>query len=360
MELKESEKIVNADFSELNYNGRIDFYDPLAPVFLFPASSVAMTFTGGTLKILIKNNHGYYDNYIGYILDGVQKKVLLANDNSIQEITLESGLQDNKSHEVILFKRQDGCHEFTFYGFITSKDSKVFRHSKNNRRCMEFYGDSAAAGELIEEHECALGAESEHNREYSNAWYSYASVTARNLKTQISIIAQGGISLLDNAGYLHEPVSIGMENIYDKLHFNPDLGNVCNWDFKGYVPNVVVIDIGQNDATGEDYMRKDKDGDKSTIWKNHYRKFVLNIRRRYPNALIILTTTIMNHHPSWDRAIGFICLDINDEKIVHFLYSNNGRGTPLCTRVWQAEQMAFELSMFIKSFEPEIWKTPKQ
>ena len=62
-------------------------------------------------------------------------------------------------------------------------------------------------------------------------------------------------------------------------------------------------------------------------WKQHYREFVLNIRRCYPNAFIVLTTTIINHHPSWDRAIGQICLNINDEKIHHFLYSCNGRGT---------------------------------
>jgi hypothetical protein len=310
-----------------------------------------MSFTGSTLKILVKNNHSYYDNYIGYILDGVQKKLLLSNDNVLQEITLAKDLQVDKPHKVILFKRQDGCHEFTFYGFIIYKDSKVNAPTKKLRRCMEFYGDSAATGELIEATDVESTLEVKHNGEYTNAWYSYAMMTARNLKAQVNIIAQGGISLLNNAGYFHTPNSIGMESIYDKLHFNPDLGKVTNWDFKEYIPQVVVIDIGQYDAVPEDYMKKDKDGEKSKTWRKHYREFVLNLREKYPNALIILTTTIMKHHPSWDRAIGHICQELNDEKILHFLYSWNGRGTALSTSLQWAEQMSFELSMFVKNHQ---------
>jgi len=223
---------------------------------------------------------------------------------------------------------------------------------------MGFYGDSAAAGELIEDIDYTEMQKSKHNGEYSNAWDSYAMMTARNLKVDVSIIAQGGIALLDNAGHF-KGGSIGMESIYDKLHFNPDIGNVSTWNFEKYTPQVVVIDIGQNDAFPEDYMKKDRKGVKATNWKKHYREFVLNIREKYPNAFIVLTTTIINHHPSWDRAIGFICQEINDENIFHFLYSCNGRGTPLCTRIWSAEQMSFELSIFLKSFGMRIWEISK-
>lgn len=358
MGLKENQKLVNPNLEILKYSGRIDFSDPQAPIFIFPASSVSMVFTGTVLKILVKNNHSYYDNYLGYILDGVQKKFHLADDNDLQEITITSELKGDKAHEIILFKRQDGCHEFTFCGFIISSGSEVTMPSKKPRRCMEFYGDSAAAGELIEDTDYTERQESKHNGEYSNAWYSYAMMTARNLKVDVSIIAQGGIALLDNAGHFKSG-SIGMESIYDKLHFNPDIGNVSMWDFEKYTPQVVVIDIGQNDAFPEDYMKKDRKGVRATNWKKHYREFVLNIRRKYPNAFIVLTTTIINHHSSWDRAIGLICQDINDENIFHFLYSCNGRGTPFCTRIWSAEQMSFELSIFLKSFGTRIWEISK-
>ena len=136
MDLKENEKLVSPELQKLTYSGRIDFSDPLAPIFIFPASSVSMLFTGANLKILVRNNHSYYDNYIGYILDGQQKKILLLNDNNIQEITLVSGLEDSEIHEIILFKRQSTCHEFTFYGFITANDSEIITPPKKSRRCL--------------------------------------------------------------------------------------------------------------------------------------------------------------------------------------------------------------------------------
>lgn len=361
MDLKEDEKLIliDADCEKLNYSGRIDFCDSKAPQFIFPGSSVTMLFKGSILKILVKNNHSYYDNYLGYILDGVQEKVLLSNEKTVQEIVLANDLIEDKSHEIILFKRQDGCHEFTFYGFIISKEGEVLSPPKKSRRCMEFYGDSAAAGELIEAVDFEKTSVIKHSGEYSNAWYSYAMVTARNLKADVSIIAQAGAALLDNKGYFLAPESMGMETIYDKLHYNPDLGKIIKWNFEKYNPQVVVIDIGQNDAFPEDYMKENEKSEKAETWKCHYKDFVMNIRKKYPYTFIVLTTTIINHHSSWDRAIGEVCMDINDEKIVHFLYSCNGHGTPFYTNMAEAEQMAFELSIFIKGLEKEIWKVQK-
>ena len=41
--------------------------------------------------------------------------------------------------------------------------------------------------------------------EYSNSWYSYAWIAARKLDAQLHDIAQGGVALLDNTGWYHEP-----------------------------------------------------------------------------------------------------------------------------------------------------------
>ncbi|MDP4088968.1 MAG: electron transporter RnfD [Bacillota bacterium] len=357
MNLKENVKLVSPVSEKLSYSGRIDFNDPAVPVFIFPGSSVTMSFTGPSLRVLVENNHGYHDNYIGYIIDGVQKKALLSNEGTIQEITLAESLQLGKDHEVILFKRQDGCHEFSFHGFIASMSSIINPPAKKLKRCIEFYGSSAVAGELAEASKDTDIHSAKDIAEYSNAWYSYAMMTARNLKTDISIIAQGGIALLDNAGCFNWPNCIGMESIYDKLHFNPDLGRITSWDFKEYTPQVVVIDIGNYDAVPEDYMRKERDGDKARNWRIHYKDFVLNIRRKYPKAFIVLTNSIAHHHSSWDRAIGRVCQDINDEKIVHFLYSNIVIKTTSSISLAEAEQMAFELSMFLRGLGTEVWKS---
>lgn len=356
MLLKESPKIVKANARELSYSGRIDFTDPLAPIFIFPASSVTMIFKGSKLKALVKNRQSNYSTYIGYVLDGVEEKVILPSNKEVQKITLAENLNSDKQHEIVFFKRQDTRCEFTFYGFIVDTESKISMPRKKYRKCMEFYGESAACGKSLEDIHCTNAIDLSNSYKYSNAWNSYAMMTARNLKAEVNIIAQEGIALLDNTGYFNAPQSIGMESIYDKLHFNFNTGEIVNWDFNRYIPQVVVIDIGQNDSIPKNYMKEDLDSYKSINWRNHYKEFVLNIRRRYKNAFIVLTTTIIKHDSSWDRAIGLVCEEINDKKIVHFLYSCNGFGGDFHNSKWCAEEMSLELSLFLKGLGAEIWE----
>ncbi|RHU90700.1 hypothetical protein DXC27_00290 [Ruminococcus sp. OM08-7] len=58
-------------------------------------------------------------------------------------------------------------------------------------------------------------------------------------------IAQGGIALKDHTGWFYEPEAIGMETAWNKIHYNPIFGEVKEWDFAGYTPQVVVVAIGQ-------------------------------------------------------------------------------------------------------------------
>lgn len=49
-----------------------------------------------------------------------------------------------------------------------------------------------------------------------------------------------------------------------------------------------------------------------------------------------------------------VCSEINDNRIKHFMYSNNGKGTPGHIRASEAEKMAEELSSFINSLD-SVW-----
>ena len=87
-------------------------------------------------------------------LDGVEKKVILSGNKEMQEITLAKNLNSAKQHEIILFKRQDASYEFIFYGFIVDKESEISMPRKKYRKCMEFYGESAACGKSLEAIDC--------------------------------------------------------------------------------------------------------------------------------------------------------------------------------------------------------------
>ncbi len=348
-------KRIKPDHEYLQYTGRIDFENYEEPIFVFPYSGIKMNFEGTSLHIALKNNHAYEENYLGYIIDGEQNKILLPNHNEEVILSLAENLEDKK-HEVFVFKRQAACHEFTFLGFEIAERGNIVKPGPIQRKCMEFYGDSVTTGEVAEALEYIKKEDPVHNGEYSNAYCSYATITARMLNARVNLVAQGGIALLDGIGYFNEPETIGIENIYDKIRYNPNLGPITKWDFKKYTPHVVVVAIGQNDAHPLDFMKEDPNSETAQNWKNHYKQWMKALREHYPKALIVLKTTILNHHPAWDRAIGKICVELGDPKIVHFLYSENGRGTPGHIRTPEAEQMALELSTFLRGFGDEIWQ----
>lgn len=345
--------LIEPDNEFLQYSGRIDFSNKKRPILIYPCSSIKLKFTGSTLKIKLINKNIYWNNYLGIIIDGKQEKVLLTNERE-EIITLADNLEE-KEHTAIIFKRMDSCHAIHLLGFYINTNEKLLKCEDKPNRKIEFYGDSVSAGEVSEAVDYVGKTDPVHNGEYSNSWYSYAWITARKLNAQIHNVAQGGIALLNNTGWFYEPNYIGLESTFDKISYHPDLGDINNWDFKDYVPQVIVIAIGQNDNHPLDYMKEDYNCNQAKYWREHYERFAKGIREMNPKAFIILTTTILEHHVNWDNSIEEVCSKLGDKKIVHFLYSNNGCGTPGHIRIPEAEKMADELTKFIHTFGEEIW-----
>lgn len=346
--------IISPDNSDLQYSGRIDFDNPKAPEFVYPCSYVKMRFTGTFINAVIENHRAYFSSYLGFIIDGRQDKVKLPDEGKAT-IELASGLED-KTHEILLFKRMDACHVFYFHGFEVSDGAVIsMPEAKPNRR-IEVYGDSVSAGEVSEALDYVGKADPEHDGEYSNSYYSYSWMTARKLNAEIHDIAQGGIALLHNTGWFSAPEYIGMEEVYDKIQYHTALEEPKTWDFNRYRPHVVIVAIGQNDSNPEDYMAADYEGDKARHWRSEYKAFIRRLREIYPKAVIILTTTILGHNENWDKAIDQVSHELDDTNVFHFLYTNNGTGTPGHIRVPEAERMSDELAAFIDSLGEEIWQ----
>ena len=345
---------IKPEYPALQYEGRIDFDNPSAPVLVFPCTSIGMKFTGTFLKVTLENHHAYWDNYMGYILDGKQEKIKLPESGKVT-LTLAEHMED-KEHEILFFKRMDSCHMVTFYGFEVEEGAVVSAPAPLPERRIEVYGDSVSAGEVSEAVDYAGKPDPEHQGEYSNSWYSYSWMTARKLGAEIHDIAQGGIPLLDNTGWFAAPDYKGMESCYDKIEYHPDLSKPKQWDFSKYTPHVVIVALGQNDNHPVDYMAEDYHCEKAVYWRKRYQEFVLELRKRYPKAEIILTTTILQHSSNWDESIEAVCRELKDAKIHHFMYSQNGCGTPGHVRISEAEIMSDELAAYIESLGEEIWK----
>ena len=338
--------------SSLIYSGRIDLSDPFAIVWTYPGTFVKIKFKGTQLSIHVRNKRNYWNNYLGVAEGDAQTKLLLPEEG---EATIEIPLQTTQDniHEVTIFKRQDACHELTILGFEincnTDDECELLEASPLPPRRIEVYGDSVSAGEVSEAVDYVAKSDPEHNGEYSNSWYSYAWIAARKLDAQLHDIAQGGVALLDNTGWYHEPDYIGMEQVWNKMRYNPDYGTVKDWDFSKYTPDIVIVAIGQNDSHPDDYMKTDYEGEKAKNWRTHYRQFLAKLRETYPDAWIICCTTLLQHDIGWDMSISQAVLDIADKKISHCVFQRNGKATPGHLRIPEAEEMAKELCHHIRT-----------
>jgi lysophospholipase L1-like esterase len=347
----------------LIYCGRIDFDNPDAPVMVYPSSYVTFRFTGNLLKVKLTNKRSCWSNRMGCVIDGVQTALLLYEDNEEHEYIIygdnntkkpDMAADDNGKgevwHEAIFFKRQDSADYVTIHGFELEDGAELATNEaeKNKKLKIEVYGDSVSCGEVSEAVDYVGKADPVHNGEFSNSWYSYAWMTARKLNAKLHNISQGGIALLDGTGYFGAPGYLGVESCYDKIQYLPDLGEVKQWDFSRYTPDVVVVAIGQNDAHPDNYMPADYDGVKAKRWRERYEWLIRRLMQLYPEAKIVLATTILMHDAAWDRAIDDVCRRIASGRVHHFLYKRNGAGTPGHIRIPEAQEMSEELAAYIQ------------
>lgn len=67
---KEKYILIEADNSNYQYMGRVDFENPKSPTIIYAGSMIKTKFTGTSIKVAIKNIHACYENAIGFIIDG--------------------------------------------------------------------------------------------------------------------------------------------------------------------------------------------------------------------------------------------------------------------------------------------------
>jgi lysophospholipase L1-like esterase len=350
---REKYSFIEGDNANFQYTGRVDFENIKIPTLVYAGSYIRTKFEGTSVSICIKDYHESYESAIGYIIDDeIEGKIVITDYEEELVLNVKEGLE-NKVHDLVIFKRVDSSHYFDFYGLVLDKGCTLVYPGDKPKRKIECFGDSISAGQVCEALDYVGKEDPEHNGEFSNSWYSYSMMIARNLNAEFNNNAQGGISLFNNTGYFVNG-TIGLEQTYDKLRYNPQLGVYTPWDFSRFTPNVVIMAIGQNDAYPENYINTDMERRKK--WKEKYKEIMRDLRGKYPDALFIIITTILGHDKGWDEALNEVRDELDDEKVVRYLFKRNGCGTPGHVRIPEAKEMANELTSFIESFGEGIWE----
>lgn len=329
-----------ADNDNFNYSGRVDWQNSQSPAFSYPGTAVEFKFTGTSLKIEFSEDNWGEENYIDVYIDGNPKpKTIKLQRQGGQPIVYDiaAGLE-NQVHNAVVVKRADYLTgEFNFHSIII--DGQLLPAEPASERTIEVYGDSISAAHAVEYQGIGVRDPQGDLSNISNAYYSYASILARNYDAELSLIAQSGVSLIDGFGFWNN--GTGTEAFYDKIK---PLDNAPSWDFSNYTPDLVVIALGQNDASS---IGLDRDLS-SEAWKDRYKQFIANLRTKYPNSYFVGMFPNMHHDPQWDiyltDAIAEYRVEYNDNRAFSLIHEQVTPGHP---RISEQQLMADTLKEFI-------------
>lgn len=331
------EQLVRFDDPRIVYSGRTGFKADAAEL-SWPGTSVKINFKGTGIAAVLRDQDT--SNYYQVIVD---EKIIgkIHPDTSKHVYQLASNLSQGK-HTLELFKRTEWDKGKTlFYGFMPIKEASILPASKLPKRKIEFYGNSITCGYATED----LKGDSPAGY-FENNYVSYAAITARHFNAQYSCIAKSGIGLLISWFPLIMP------EMYDRLD---PTDSTSKWDFSNYKPDLVVINLFQNDAwlTQQPNFPEFKhrfgiEAPSAEKIIQTYKTFVQNIRNKYPNASIICALGSMDATKTGSPWPGYIVeavKELHDQKIyTHFFPYKNTPGHP---KVVEQKQMADSLIAFI-------------
>lgn len=316
---KETIKFNNPD---IYYEGRILFRDDAA-MLSWSGSSVSIQFEGEAVSATLKDLDTA--DYYNVIVDDKVTQRFHAY-TSKQSYILASNLPAGK-HTVELFKRTEWDKGQTlFYGFTLPENARILPSSSTKERKIEFYGNSITCGYAIED---SSGKDSP-NGYFENNYLTYAALTARHFNAQYSCIGKSGI------GIIVSWFPFTMPDIFDR---SDPTDQKSKWNFADFTPDIVVINLFQNDSwivempEHEQFINKfgTKKPDAVFIVKA-YKDFIAKIRTKYPKASIICALGNMDATKEGSPWPGYIREAVNqlkDPKIyTQFFDYKNSDGHP--------------------------------
>jgi hypothetical protein len=334
-----SQRFISFHDRHISYEGRIAYDDDAAEL-IWPGTSVTLHFKGTGLSGTFKDQDT--SNYYNIIVDN---KVIdsIQFDTLKKMVTLVSGLPYGK-HTLQLFKRTEWDKGKTwFYGFETNGKTKLLKPGKLPERKIEFFGNSISCGYAINDTKGDLSVGF-----YENNYNAYPALTARHFNAQYHCTAKSGI------GIMVSWFPLIMPEMYNRLD---PTDSASRWDFSKFVPDVVVINLFQNDSwiitMPNNEQFKNRFGTKpprETQIVNAYKTFVETIRSTYPNAQIICmlgNMDITKKDSPWPGYIKKAVSEINDPKI--FTYFAPYKETPGHPKVEEQKELAEGLIHFIDS-----------
>ena len=262
--------------------GRTVFDEQQGMILISSMSTVQFSFTGDSVQVVLKNLAPGDDyGYIVYELDVKQVKRVKIDDRTEQKLTVYPEI-NAPIHVLKIYKVSEAQNGNLAVVRIKGRDIKPVEAVSKLK--MEFIGNSITCGMGADTSEVACGVGKWYDQH--NAYYSYASRVARELKMRYTISAVSGIGMYRNWNS-EGPV---MPELYGSTYFSKD--SSLAWDFSKEQPGYVSICLGTNDLSDGDGTNPRQSFD-STHFTEAYLDFVKTIYHHYDSARVVLLTSPM-------------------------------------------------------------------
>jgi len=330
---------VKSNDSHIHYMGRVDVQAEKS-MLSWPGTSVQISFNGTGVKAMLQDEQG--QNYYNVIVDGkVTRKLNISTTK--QEYVLAANLPAGK-HTLQLFKLTEWDKGKTwFYGFNLDPNTQLMAAPETKKHKIEFFGNSITCGYGVLD----TSGKDRGDGLYEDNYQSYAAITARHFDAEYYCIAKSGI------GVMVSWFPLIMPEMYNRLDATDAQSR---WNFKQYTPDVVVVNLFQNDSwivtqpqNGQFKARFGTTAPTPQDIIKAYEAFVKTLRATYPKAQIICALGNMDatrQGSVWPDYVEQAVKNLNDKKIyTHMFPFKNTPGHP---RVNEQLAMANDLIGFME------------
>ncbi len=329
--------LISPDNPKIEYTGRLDFSNSVKPGIGFSGVAIDCEFSGSSIKVRFSS--ASTTNYYFYSIDESEPvKIHLAKTTT--DYLLSSSLADTL-HHLSLVRLTEGSQGTDYFeGIVLNSGDTLAAMPVKNRKIIEFYGNSITCGYGNETNKPTDGFKPEQE----NFYFTYASFASRLLDAGCIGISVSGIGMYRNYG---GPVTGSPDNMltkYDRILF---YDNNKKWNFTGYTPDVVCVNLGTNDTSNGLFDE--------AIFTDSCRSLLMKLRSHYPDALIVYLTGPMMSSTATKKvsdAVQTVLDEMNDPKISKFHMSTQtgefGLGGDYHPTVAQHWKNALELENYLK------------